>query len=87
MRKSYTDSPAYGNANCVAELHARWNARAMPDGNVDTYGNINTNSDCNSNIRGDCNCHGNSHCDCGAEIYADAQAASHASTTPIGSSV
>ena len=57
-------------------------ATATPTATANSYVYANGNSYCNGN--GDSTA---LHCDCGAEVYADAQAASHASSTPISSSV
>ena len=59
-------------------LRCRWMWHALADANSyrHLYGNSNSNSDG----------HGNGNSDCGAEVYADAQAATHATSTPISSS-
>jgi len=69
----YPNADRGTNGYCHGSSHSYTYSRVDGDSNCYTYSNVNSNGNCDSN--------------CSAEVYGDAQGASHASSTPISSSI
>jgi hypothetical protein len=76
---THADNESYGHSNGNIHTDSYCNSY------VHSNGHRNGNAYANSNRHG--NCDRDSDSDCGAKVYADAQAASHASPTPISFSI
>ena len=73
MPGSDSDGNGYGNSYTYTDVDANSHSNSYAYTDVDTNGHSNS--------------HGNFYCYCRAEVYAVAQAATHATSTPISSSV
>ena len=72
-RRSFADANSYSYGNNNSYSYGYANGHSNSYAYTDSYANGHSNGDCD--------------CDCVAAAYADAQAATHATSTPISSSV